>query len=68
MRVGWIIGIEDWAFKNLMNHNSKALPGYEHKINDYKADVIIVMSPPALKNVDRTRAIAHLDSQRIIGL
>ncbi|MFA5452844.1 MAG: hypothetical protein WC248_04675 [Candidatus Methanomethylophilaceae archaeon] len=67
--VGWLIGRQNWAYKNLAEHNKKALPQYEHKENDVSADVVVSMYPLGLKEItERKKAILHLDSRRILGL
>lgn len=67
--IGWLIGRQNWAYKNLMEHNKKALSQYEHKENDVSADVVVSMYPLGLKEItERKKAILHLDSRRILGL
>lgn len=68
MKIGWITGNQDWAYKNLMEHNSKALPQHQHTTNDYDADVVIAMSPQGMNPEVIKKSILHLDSKRILGL
>ncbi len=67
--ISWLIGQQDWAYKNLMTHNKKAMPEYEHTINtERQADIIIGMYPQSVKDIkNKYKSIIHLDSRRIIG-
>ncbi len=70
IKVSWLNGNIQWAYKNLTNHNIKELPMFQHKENDYRADVMVAMQPDILvqDRVDKKKTILHLDSKRIIGL
>jgi hypothetical protein len=68
MKVSWLIGNQDWAYKNLMEQNRRAMPQHKHTVNETKADVVVSMYPQGLRRVDRSKAILHLDSRRILGL
>ena len=67
MKISWITGNQNWAYKNLKKHNSKALPQHEHTENDTDADVMVAMCPQVLEGADLNKAILHLDSKRILG-
>jgi len=64
LEIGWIIGRADWAYKNLMKHNIKALSDYKHTVNDKTADVVVAMSLAGLEDLDKSKTILHLDSGR----
>jgi len=69
IKVSWLIGRQEWAYKNLASHNTKAMPEHEHELNGKRADVFIGMYPLSLQEVqERKKAIIHLDSRRILGL
>jgi len=68
--IGWIRGIENWAFRNLTDKLIRALPQFRHQENDpAAADVVFLVTPPQLKTVrPLDNAILHLDSIRALGL
>lgn len=67
MKISWITGNQNWAYKNLEKHNSKALAEHKHTENEKEADVIVAMCPQVLAGQDLSRTILHLDSKRILG-
>lgn len=69
LRVGWIVGNQNWAYKNIMEHFKKVMTEYQHIENDETADIVVMMSPPQLRKVtDKGKVILHLDSKRILDL
>jgi len=70
MKIGWLCGNEEWAFKIITETHSKELPEYTHIFNEVDvADVIYVPTTSYLKNVsDKKRVILHLDSFRALRL
>lgn len=69
MKIGWIIGSENWAYKNVMEHFKKEMSEYEHIANDISADVVIAMSTGQSKKVkENGKLILRLDSKRALGL
>ncbi|MDD5486115.1 MAG: hypothetical protein PHW65_00975 [Dehalococcoidales bacterium] len=66
MRISWLIGNQNWAYKNLMEHNRRAMPQFEHVANETDADVVVSMYPQGIGHIpDKKRAIMHLDSRRL---
>ncbi len=69
MRIGWLVGNQNWAYKNIMEHFKKVMPEYQHIENDISADIVIIMSPQDLRKVtDKRKVILHLDSKRALEL
>jgi len=69
IKIGWLVGDENWAYKNIMEHFEKKMQEYEHISNSIDADIVMAMSLKELKQVkDKKNAILHLDSKRALGL
>jgi hypothetical protein len=64
MKIGWQVGPHEWAFKALTSHLIKALPDFEHVINE-PGDVNIVLAVVHLKQYDNfENIIIHIDGNR----
>ena len=66
MRIAWMQGKQEWAFKHLCEHLRKALPKHTHAINEPRgADVSFRVCPFQLDTVaDKRNTIQHIDSNR----
>lgn len=65
IKVSWVTGFDKWAYDSLYGHNSKALPDYEHRENEKKADVFVCFSPESLRFAELKKTIMHWDSGRL---
>ncbi len=70
MKIGWIQGIQNWAFRIICRHYQEAIPECQHINLEFddkegKADVLYVVWPPIIKGIkDKSKVILHLDSER----
>jgi hypothetical protein len=66
MRIAWMQGKQEWAFKHLCEHLRRAMPKHEHAINEPRgADAVFYVCPSQLDYLpDRKNAIQHIDSNR----
>jgi len=49
--VGWYIGVDDWAFKNLAKHIISELPEFDHVFNE-PSNVNILFDPNQFRYFD----------------
>lgn len=74
VKVGWVVGEENWAFKNIGSTCRKNMKRKRHSIlnvgNEKDVDVMFLCSPSMLKrNLDKKqKTVLHLDSLRALGL
>lgn len=62
--IGWQVGPDNWAFLNLVNHLIKALPEFNHSINEL-GDINILLYPGQLTAFKVTSlTLLHLDGNR----
>ena len=62
--IGWFIGVQKWAFRNLVSHLTEALPDYEHKLNKVgDINVLLAMDQFDFCDGDKT-IIIHVDGNR----
>lgn len=72
IKIGWIQGKDNWAFRFLCKRYQKVLPEYQHidlKYDDKEkqADVLYVVSAHLLKNISqKEKVIFHLDGKRML--
>lgn len=66
--VGWIRGVQNWAFRYLTDELIRELSGQEHVINDeQRADVTFIVEVGQLKELKRCNiSVLHLDGFRRI--
>jgi len=67
MKIDWMHGHEEWAFRNLCEHLIKELSDFESGSDN--PDIFFLVSPhqlPKNPNLDRNKIILHLDSVRAI--
>lgn len=62
--IGWHPGKDGWAFTNLVNHLIKAMPDFEHKINE-DGDINVLLYPDQFRlKPGNKRTFLHLDGNR----
>ena len=64
--IGWHIGTEPhhWAFKSLSAHLIKAMPDFEHKINE-RGEINVLLYPDLFRQMEGDKTtILHVDSHR----
>ena len=68
MRICWMTGPQEWAFKVICERYAGALPGYEHVFNDPAgADVVFSVTPTQLMTLaEKKKIVLHLDSLRAL--
>ena len=72
MRIGWIQGKDNWAFRFLCKRYQKALPEYQHIDLEYEdkekqADILYVSTSHLLRYIhEKEKAIFHLDGTRML--
>jgi glucan phosphoethanolaminetransferase (alkaline phosphatase superfamily) len=67
MKVNWIIGNQDWAYKNFSEHIIKTMNYNINVINerDNQSDVeLLVDCKQLLKNKNNSKTILHIDGNR----
>lgn len=63
-KIGWFIGLQKWAYRNLVNRLIDALPEYEHVINK-RGDLNILLAVDQLLLCDPDNSvILHIDGNR----
>ena len=64
MKINWKTLGEEWAFKNLYEHFSNALPDFEHELNGTgDIDFLFTASQFRTHKADK-KTILHIDSNR----
>jgi len=66
MKINWITGVQNWAYKNLVSHLIKAMPGHEHITNDRDggdADFLVAVDQLKTREVN-SKTILHIDGNR----
>ena len=67
MKINWKIGVQNWAYKNLVSHLINAMPGYEHVKNEKHGDVDFLVAVDQLKTREvNSKTILHIDGNRWI--
>ena len=65
MKINWMIGIQNWAYKNLVSHLIKAMPKITHTTNDKDGDVTFLVAVDQLKTIKAdSKTILHMDGNR----
>ena len=64
MKLGWYVGIQDWAFKNLVEHLVVEMKDFDHIFNR-SGNVNVLLSPEQLYFIESLdNVILHLDGNR----
>ena len=67
MIINWLIGKQNWAFKNLTSHLMKVMPNHKHIVNGKtnEEDVKFLVSMEQLKEHEiDNKTILHMDGNR----
>jgi len=65
MKINWLTGPHNWAYKNLASHVMKALPQHKHVSNDSAGDITVLMSVDQLRDhATNETTILHIDGNR----
>ena len=62
--IGWHIGHDGWAFTNLVKHIIRAMPDFQHRINE-QGDINVLLYPDQFRQFEANKkTILHLDGHR----